>query len=137
MYRPSTDLAPLLSEALWRLKNAESVQGIVSNPQSLNASGAESTDAQINTSLGHINQLILAQINTFLEQDSKAPFEHDQIDLEDVIKHINPQLWNAVCILTRSISELRGSSKVNDSSSPAWKKEDSASLCAMRNHVLH
>ena len=130
MYRPSTDLAPLLSEALWRLKNPESVPGIFNNPQSLNASdGAESDDAQINTSLGYVNQLILAQINTFLEQDSTAPFEHDQIDLDDVIEHINPQLWNAVCLLTRSISELRGCSKVNDSSSPAWKKGFGICLC--------
>lgn len=103
VYRPSSDLAPLLSEALWRLRSAESVQGSVSSTQCFDEYGAESADAHINTSLDHLNQLILAQINTFLEQNSKAPFEHDQIDLENIIKQINPQLWNAVCLLTRSI----------------------------------
>ncbi len=40
--------------------------------------------------------------------------------MDDLIKQIDPQLLNAVCLLTRSTSELRGTSKVNNSLSPAY-----------------
>ncbi len=54
---------------------------------------------------------------------SPPPLDHDEVDFDDLIQQVDPQLWNAACLLTRSTSELRGTSKVNDPLSPAYHKK--------------
>ena len=112
MYRPNSDLIVLLSEAMWKLRNIELAKG----------EETEVHDADIPTTnqLDCINQLILSQIRTFLAKDAQAPFEYDEVNFDNFIKQINPQLWNAICVLTRSASELKGTSKVTDPSSSAY-----------------
>ena len=102
VYRPNSDLILLLSEAMWKLWNVESTQG-------------ERPEVS-----GCINQLVLSQIRTFLAKDAQAPFEYDEVNFDDLINQIDPQLWRVICLLTRSTSELRGTSKVTDPSSSAY-----------------
>ena len=55
----------------------------------------------------HRSHLLHAQINIFRAKDAQAPFEYDELHFDNLIKQIDPQLWNAVCLLTRSTSEMR------------------------------
>ena len=70
--------------------------------------------------IGYINTLMHAQIDQYLAADAQAPLEYDNINLDELITNINPDLWKAVCLLTQSKSEIRGYSKVTDPHSSAF-----------------
>ena len=113
VYRPNTDLVPLLTEAMWRLRNAETMQ----------SKGSEDTDSANRPTTGNLddlNQIIHSQISTFLAKDAHSPIEHDEVNFDDLIRQIHPDLWSAICLLTRSTSERRGTSKVTDPQSSAY-----------------
>ena len=54
--------------------------------------------------IGHVNKVIHAQIDSYL--GSQAPLDYDDLNLDEQIFKIEPQLWNAICCLTRSKSEV-------------------------------
>ena len=111
VYRLGADLTPSLSEALWRLRSTET---------STNEPKAPDGPATCSRDLDHINKLVHKQIANFLAQDAHSPFEHDEVNFDDLITQIDPELWNIVCTLTKSKSENRGTSKVTDPLSPAY-----------------
>ena len=63
-----------------------------------------------------LNQQIHLQIKELLEKDAKVPFDYSELNIDQVI---NPQLWEAICLLTRSVLERQGSAKITDTSSPS------------------
>ena len=111
VYRLGADLTPSLSEALWRLRSTET---------STNEPKAPDGPATCSRDLDHINKLVHKQIANFLAQDAHSPFEHDEVNFDDLITQIDPELWSIVCTLTKSKSENRGTSKVTDPLSPAY-----------------
>ncbi len=118
VYRRNADLTPLLCETMWKLRNATPRQG-----ESTSAGNDQASDKDLSamdSCFDHLSHLIHSQINTFRTKDAESLFEYAEVDFDDLIKQINPQLWNAICMLTRSISELRGTSQVNNPSSPAY-----------------
>ena len=116
VYKPGKDLAPLLCEALWKLRKAESQS--VSTLTTDTYTPSESTGLP---TIDSLNLAVLAQIRRFLAEDAKSPFEYDSINFESIIQQMDPQLWQAVCLLTRSMSERRGISKANDPSSRVYQ----------------
>ena len=46
--------------------------------------------------------------------------DYDELNVDEQIANIDPQLWNAMCCITRSKSEIRGTLKVIDPNSPAY-----------------
>ena len=45
---------------------------------------------------------------------------YDELNVDEQIASIDPQLWNAMHCITQSKSEIRGTSKVIDPNSPAY-----------------
>ena len=68
-----------------------------------------------------LNDQIHSQIKLLLEKDAKSPCEHHDLDTDQFLKETNSEVWEAVCSLTRSVSERRGTSMVNDPSSLAHR----------------
>ena len=58
---------------------------------------------------------------TFLANDSVSPYNHEDVNFDDLIEEIDPRLWNAICMLTRSTTECRGTSKATDPRSSAYQ----------------
>ena len=62
-------------------------------------------------------------------------FEPDMLDIDKFIDETDPQVWNTICLLTRSISERRGTSKsALDQSSIAYQTKKTGRfflLCAL------
>ena len=73
--------------------------------------------------LDTLNLTIHSQINTLLAQDAKKPFEYDELDIDKLIPEMNQTLWKAICLLTRSASERRGTAKVTDPSTSSYHVE--------------
>ena len=67
-----------------------------------------------------LNSQACSHINSFLTNYRKDNFELVDLNIDKQIEQLDPRLWEAVCLLTRSVSEKRGVSKVSDSSSPAY-----------------
>ena len=116
VYRHDFDLLALLSEALWKLKQAH-LQPIRS--EALETSMTTRPDAAEACNIGHVNKLIHTQIESYLCASAKCPLDYDDINLDEQISNLDHKLWNAICILTQSKSEIRGTSKVNDHQSTA------------------
>ena len=55
-----------------------------------------------------------------LAQDSKIPFEYDELDIDKLVAEMNQTLWKSICILIQSESERRGTSKATDPSTAAY-----------------
>ena len=120
VYRPTSDVLALLSEAMWKLKNVGKVHSdsLQASTQAHVSGSTEECNNQC-VHVDHVNKLILKQIGSYLAKDAQEPFEYDEPNIDKLINNLDLQLWNAVCRLTRSTSEIRGTSKVNDSESPA------------------
>lgn len=90
VYRANADLIPLLSEALWKLQNAKSIQG----NSSIDCSEKESDKdlGTMDSCFNHLSHLLHTQINIFWAKDAQAPFEYDELDFDDLTKQIDPQL---------------------------------------------
>ncbi len=132
VYRPNADLLSLLSKEVWKLRNSNSSQDYSFMDSGTTGSSTDSGTMAMGTlerCFDHLSQLIFTQINTFCATDAQSIFDYDELDLDDLIKQIDPQLWNAVCLLTRSTSELRGTSKVNNPLSPTYHTKSFVCLC--------
>ena len=70
---------------MWKLWNIES-------PSSETPGEQVCIDKPNTNQLDHINRLVFSQIKTFLAKDSHSPFEYDEINFDDLIEQIDPQL---------------------------------------------
>ena len=99
IYRQSSDLHTELSHALW----------------SSHRSPHGETECLVNTPddetklLEALNTRVHAQVKAFTAKDDT---EHSNFSIEHLINEIDPVLWEAIAILTQSVSERRGTSAV-------------------------
>ena len=70
--------------------------------------------------LEELNALLHSQIKTFLAKNTASPQDHDNIDIDSLIDKMNPKIWNAVTVLTKSATEKRGTSKVANPASSTY-----------------
>ena len=113
LYRPNSSLLTPLSQALWKLRNIETKGREVDNSETT-ANSTSKTSV-----FDDLNQQIHSQVKELLERDAKLPFDYSELNIDQFIHETNPQLWEAICLLTRSVTERRGSAKVTDPSSPS------------------
>ena len=116
VYRHNSDILALLSEALWKLKQIH-VELIRS--EALDTSVSTCPDPAEACNIGHVNKLIHTQIESCLSTSAKCPVYYDDLNLDEQISNVDPKLCNAMCVLTRSKSEIRGTSKVIEHQSTA------------------
>ena len=55
-----------------------------------------------------LNVKVQDQCRSFLAKDVS---DYNKTDIDKLIDQINPEIWKAICMLTRSVSERRGTSK--------------------------
>ena len=136
LYRPNTDLVPLLQQPLSKLRQhekkvlqAQTPQTIHSPPQKL---GLEDV-------LDDLNAQILDQCRRYLGRDKMFvdKFEYSTLDTDREIDQMNPTLWKAICMLTRSASERRGIANKQTMSNEQHKKRlrHYFLLCSMMFYV--
>ena len=86
--------------------------------------------------LRELNTQIHSQIKEVLSKDAVAVVNHDQIDINHLIDEIPPKLWQAVTLLTESVSERRGTSTVSKTDSASYhikNGKDCSVGCGCRN----
>ena len=108
IYRPNTDLRPALAQALWRIRTTgETASSRVASPPD---------HRQV---LDDLNTRACSHITSYLSKYENEPFDFLDLDIDKEIENTDPKLWEAICLLTRSISERKGLAKVIDPSSTA------------------
>ena len=122
IFRPNTDLIPSLQKTMWRLRQLEST--------------SKASETRIKSQhLDDLNQRVHGNIQTLLSRKHVSPFEHDMLNIDKFIEEADPQLWNTICLLTRSVSERRGTSKATlDETSIAFQTKKTRRfflLCAL------
>ena len=75
LYRPSSDIVMLLTEAMWKLRNTEQAE---EEEEQADCTTVHSTN-QLDAS--NINKLLHLQIQTFVAEDSQVPYEHDNLNI--------------------------------------------------------
>ena len=117
-YRPNTDLKPALAQSLWQLRQKTKNE---SDPTSTNPT-TESVEEQLDQVelLNDLNSLACAHINSYTPRHSKEEFNFAEFNIDQQIGEIDPKLWEAICLLTRSASERKGVSKVTEPTSASF-----------------
>ena len=73
--------------------------------------------------LDDLNEEIHSQIKILLEEDARSPFEYHDLDIDEFLKGINPSVWEAICLITRSLTERQGRAKLNDQTSSSYHQK--------------
>ena len=121
VYRPTSDLIALLSEALWKLKQVHSEPVRTEGHQDTTPASTNSSTELIDTcSIGDFNKLVHGQIDSYLSTHDNALQDYDEFNIDGHISNVDPQLWSAIHCITRSKSEIRGTSKAIDPTSQAF-----------------
>ena len=129
IYRPNTDLASALSRALWQLRTIHKVPSEI-----MSTASSAPVNPCPNAVLDDLNLRAQSLVKTQLSTHAHTPPELDDINIDKMIEETDSKLWEAICLLTRSISERRGTSKVNDPSSPSYQSKKTRRfylLCAL------
>ena len=69
----------------------------------------------------HLNDVIIAHTRKLVAQDAVTPLDYSEVDIDKFIAEVHPDLWQAILLLTRSVSDRRGTSKTIDPSSRAYQ----------------
>ena len=123
MFRQNTDCTSSLSQALWKLRNTCIKQPETHKPPSVDLPSDASTEQVLDDFNLHIHECI----RKLVAPECVTPFQHDAVEIDHLIQQIDPKLWNAVSMLTRSISERRGKSC----------EKDQAAIHSMHPPILH
>ena len=115
LYRSKSNLLSPLAQALWSVQNLSKASIIQVRSDPVIKQDVSSKEMGFD----ELNDQIHSQIKILLEKDAKSPFQHHDLDIDQFLKETNSEVWEAVCSLTRSVSERQGTSKVNDPSSLA------------------
>ncbi len=105
LYRPQTDLTENLAKALWKLRQKDKNCATTSDAFNTTHSSQTKDNTQV---LNNLNSLACSHINTYLRQYKKDKFELSTLTIDEQIDKIDPMLWEAIQILTRSTSEKFG-----------------------------
>ena len=115
VYRPNSDIHTLLAEALWKIKKLTSCRGEVNDEHIVHA--PEGISMGESCSVGDVSNLIHTQIESYTSKGDGVTEDYDEVNVDGQISNIEPRLWNAIWYITRSKSEIRGTSKVDDPNS--------------------
>ena len=130
LYRSNTDLSllPQLHQALWKLCQYETKYNEIPDVPDPPIKHVI-TEATV---LDKLNVAFQEQCKSFLAKDREFFDQYHNFDIDEVIECINPQLWNAICVLTRSVSEKKGTHKINpQASAQNIKKQGDSFFCAL------
>ena len=118
IYRPNTDLLSVISQLLWKIRGLEINKSDDNIPE--NTCKFKDYSDQV---LDNLNKRIHSSIKTLLATDAKIPSDYSKFNINNSIQQIDSDLWIAVCTLTKSVSECRGTSMVNDRSSHIYESK--------------
>ena len=82
--------------------------------------------------LDDLNFKILDQCRRYLGKDKFFVHDYNTLYIDDEIDQMNPALWKAICMLTRSASERRGIENKQTSSNEQHKKDSDTSFYCVR-----
>ncbi len=137
LYRPNTDLLPSLQKAMWTIRQLEVTKGELQSQladaklQARSKSTCTSQDGSSRKVLDELNDDVHSEIRRQLAKISQTPFEHDQLDIDASIEEADPQLWEAICLLTRSVSERKQSELRYEPASQSKKLRRFFLLCSL------
>ena len=109
IYRVNSNLEFALAQALWKLRCRGETK-IHNQPDHT-------------VVLDDLNRRACSHVTNYLAKYSKQQFEFVDLDFDSEIEGIDPKLWEAICLLTKSASERKGLSKVCDPSSKAHHRK--------------
>lgn len=104
LYRPNVDFKGLLQQALWKLKSKQSQCSHVPIETVADPDNEKKH-------LKQLNSLVLEQCRSFRSNYSTFSDGYDKLDIKALIAQVNPQLWESICLLTKSISDNRKGSE--------------------------
>lgn len=108
LYRPNSDLKGLLQHMLWRLRSKEND---AASKQPLATPDLDMNKKETFLACKRLNSLVLEQCKLFRTNYSTFADSYDKLDIQAIVSQINPELWESICLLTKSISDNRKSTQ--------------------------
>ena len=125
LYRPNTDLVPLLQQSLSKLHQHEKKVLQTQPPQTIHSPPKK---LRMKNALDDLNAQILHQCRRYLGRDKIFVDEYSTLNIDKEIDQMNPTLWKAICMLTRSASERSGIANKQTMSNEQHKKKKAQTL---------
>ena len=125
VYRPKTDFVLAISRLLWEQRKPiviEPLEHPIETPKS------------VNTTIDHLNSLnkiIHQEIGKKLEDERVAPFDFNNIKIDEQIAQTDKTLWKAICSITQSVRESRRSITMDETQTHTKKKYADTSSCVV------
>ena len=117
LYRSGADLIQSLARALWQIRQSTKRELPTEPPP-----------VPTTKMLEDLNELARSHINTYLKDINKDDFDMSSIDIDHHLQKVNPKLWEAICMLTKSASN---ESKLSALTKHTKKVRRFLILCAM------
>ena len=117
LYRAGmADLTQTVARALWKLRQCHKAMKSSEHVQDESKEEAEEAEvrkhSQRVTMLDDLNVRASRHVNNYLHEHKKSTFEFVHVNIQDEVKKFDPQLWEAVCILTTSAWEKQHPSEL-------------------------
>ncbi len=110
LYRTNGDILLALSKALHKQKNCSTEE----NPTIATTEELSNDSVLLDKAAECLNKSFQTQIRKYLLEDKVAPFQFDQLNIDNCIADLNPTIWRFICRVTQSWSQSSGRSKVCD-----------------------
>ncbi len=119
VYRPNTDFILAISKLLWEQRKPIVIEPPLENPNSVNTTIDD---------LNSLNKIIHQQIGKNLEEERMAPFDFNDIKIDDLIAQTDKTLWKAI---TQSVGESRRSITMDETQTHTKKVRRYFILCCI------
>ena len=106
IYRPNTDFVQALSKLLWEQRRTNAVQ----QPERPKKSSNDHT----NITSSVLNGLVHQEVNRHLEEEKIAPYDFDEVNIDELIEQSDQTLWKAICTMTRSVRDAKSKVEVTN-----------------------
>ena len=125
MYRPNTDFVLAISRLLWEQSKPiviEPLEHPIETPKSVNTTIDD---------LNSLNKIIHQEIGKKLEDERVAPFDFNDIKINEQIAQTDKTLWKAICSITQSVRESRRSITMDETQTHTKKVRRYFILCCI------
>ena len=118
LYRTNGDLLKSLTVSLHTANQKTKTKHVISQntPSSQHCSATLFQPDQTK----YVNSCLHKEISKLSAHDATNPFQFHTFDIDKAISNVDKSLWSIITLLTTSISERRGTSRVVDHTSPSY-----------------
>ena len=91
----------------------------------------KSSNDHTNITPSVLNGLVHQEVNRHLEEEKIAPYDFDEVNIDELIEQSDLTLWKAICTMTRSVRDAKSEVEVTEAQTQVKKVRCYFILCCL------